>query len=89
MTRINQFARSTFDLFGIVKRIVDAKAISVIGRAVGRDRAPDHSEHEGDGEDKLFHLQSEVVHSARAGLSARVEIAYRAADHGEHKSEGQ
>jgi DNA invertase Pin-like site-specific DNA recombinase len=26
VTRIDRFARSTFDLFGIVKRIVDAKA---------------------------------------------------------------
>jgi Resolvase, N terminal domain len=37
VTRIDQLARSTFDLFGIVKRIVDAKArFSILGRAVGR-----------------------------------------------------
>jgi DNA invertase Pin-like site-specific DNA recombinase len=28
VTRIDRLARSTFDLFGIVKRIVDAKAQS-------------------------------------------------------------
>ena len=31
VTRIDRLARSTFDLFGIVKRIVDAKAVSTLG----------------------------------------------------------
>jgi DNA invertase Pin-like site-specific DNA recombinase len=36
VTRIDRLARSTFDLFGIVKQIVDAKAqIPFTGRAVG------------------------------------------------------
>jgi hypothetical protein len=39
-TRIDRLARSTFDLFGIVKRIVYAKAQfrSILDRAVGRHR---------------------------------------------------
>ena len=37
VTRIDRLARSTFDLFGILKRIVDAKAqIPIIGGTVGR-----------------------------------------------------
>jgi DNA invertase Pin-like site-specific DNA recombinase len=37
VTRIGRLARSTFDLFGILKRIVDAKAqIPIIGGTVGR-----------------------------------------------------
>jgi predicted site-specific integrase-resolvase len=37
VTRIDRLARSTFDLFAIVKQIVDAKAaIPITGRAVGR-----------------------------------------------------
>ena len=35
VTRIDRLARSTFDLFAIVKRIVEAQAHSVIGRAMG------------------------------------------------------
>jgi hypothetical protein len=39
VTRIDRLARSTFDLFAIVKRIVDAKAqVSILGRTVGRHR---------------------------------------------------
>jgi DNA invertase Pin-like site-specific DNA recombinase len=39
VTRINRLARSTFDLFAIVKQIVDVgRAIPVTGRAVGRYR---------------------------------------------------
>ena len=39
VTRIDRLARSTFDLFAIVKQIVDAGgAIPVTGRAVGRHR---------------------------------------------------
>ena len=39
VTRIDRLARSTFDLFAIVKRIVDAKrAIPLARRAVGRHR---------------------------------------------------
>jgi len=39
VTRIDRLARSTFDLFGIVKRIVDAKGgIPIIGGAMGRHR---------------------------------------------------
>ena len=39
VTRIDRLARSTFDLFAIVKRIVDAKAqFRSLGRAVGRHR---------------------------------------------------
>ena len=39
VTRIDRLARSTFDLFAIVKQIVDAKApISVTRGAVGRHR---------------------------------------------------
>ncbi len=39
VTRIDRLARSTFDLFGIVTRIVDAKgAIPILGRTVGRHR---------------------------------------------------
>jgi DNA invertase Pin-like site-specific DNA recombinase len=42
VTRIDRLARSTFDLFGIVKRIVDVKAqVSILGRAVGRQ----HQQH--------------------------------------------
>jgi hypothetical protein len=36
VTCVERLARSTFNLFGIVKRILDAKAISITGRAVGR-----------------------------------------------------
>jgi DNA invertase Pin-like site-specific DNA recombinase len=39
VTRIDRLARSTCDLFGIVKQIVDAKA-QFRGRAVGRHPAP-------------------------------------------------
>jgi hypothetical protein len=40
-TRIDRLAPSTFDLFAIVKQIVDAKgAIPFTGRAVGGHRAP-------------------------------------------------
>jgi hypothetical protein len=35
VTRIDRLARSTFDLFGIVKRIADAK---ILGGTVGRHR---------------------------------------------------
>jgi hypothetical protein len=39
VTRIDRLARSTFDLFGIVKRIVDAKAqFRSLPEAVGRHR---------------------------------------------------
>jgi hypothetical protein len=39
VTRIDRLARSAFDLFAIVKRIVDAKgAVSPLGRTVGRHR---------------------------------------------------
>jgi DNA invertase Pin-like site-specific DNA recombinase len=39
VTRIDRLARSTFDLFGIVKRIVDAKAqIPITRRTMGRHR---------------------------------------------------
>jgi hypothetical protein len=39
VTRIDRLARSTFDLFGIVKKIVDATgAIPLTGRAAGRHR---------------------------------------------------
>jgi DNA invertase Pin-like site-specific DNA recombinase len=38
VTRIDRLARSTFDLFGIVKRIVDAKAQFGSGGTVGRHR---------------------------------------------------
>jgi Resolvase, N terminal domain len=39
VTRIDRLARSTCDLFAIVKRIVDAKgAIPILGRTVGRHR---------------------------------------------------
>jgi DNA invertase Pin-like site-specific DNA recombinase len=39
VTRIDCLARSTFDLFAIVKRIVDTEAqFSITGRAVGRHR---------------------------------------------------
>ena len=39
VTRIDRLARSTFDLFAIVKRIVRRQgAISITGRAVGRHR---------------------------------------------------
>jgi DNA invertase Pin-like site-specific DNA recombinase len=39
VTRIGRLARSTFDLFAIVKQIVDAKAqFRFIGRAAGRHR---------------------------------------------------
>jgi hypothetical protein len=37
-TRIDRLARSTFDLFAIVKRIVDAKAHPFIGGTMGRQR---------------------------------------------------
>src|SRR5215469_16678427 len=39
VTRIDLLARSTFDLFAIVKRIADAKAqVSILGGTVGRHR---------------------------------------------------
>ena len=38
VTRIDRLARSTFDLFAIVKQIVDAKAQFPEGRAVRRYR---------------------------------------------------
>jgi DNA invertase Pin-like site-specific DNA recombinase len=38
VTRIDRLARSTFDLFAIVKRIVDAGGQFRSGRAVGRHR---------------------------------------------------
>lgn len=38
VTRIDRLARSTFDLFAIVKQIVDAKAQFGTGGAVGRHR---------------------------------------------------
>ena len=40
VTRIDRLARSTFDPFGIVKRIVDAKASSDPWRNRGPTRAP-------------------------------------------------
>jgi DNA invertase Pin-like site-specific DNA recombinase len=42
VTRIDRLARSTFDLFAIVKRIVDAKAqFRILGGTVGRQH-PQH-----------------------------------------------
>jgi hypothetical protein len=38
VTRIDRLARSTFDLFGIVKRIVDVKA--QVGPVSGKGAAP-------------------------------------------------
>jgi DNA invertase Pin-like site-specific DNA recombinase len=38
VTRIDRLARSTFDLFAIVKRIVDEGAVSILGGTVGRHR---------------------------------------------------
>src|SRR3954451_6923354 len=38
VTRIDRLARSTFDLFAIVKRIVDEGAIPILGRTVGQHR---------------------------------------------------
>ena len=38
VTRIDRLARSTFDLFAIVKRIADQGAIPVTGGTVGRHR---------------------------------------------------
>jgi hypothetical protein len=38
VTRIDRLARSTFDLFAIVKHVVGAGAVPVTGRAVGRHR---------------------------------------------------
>jgi DNA invertase Pin-like site-specific DNA recombinase len=48
VTRIDRLARSTFDLFGIVKRIVDAKADLIRTRtAEGRSRAKAQGRHMG------------------------------------------
>src|SRR5271165_5123266 len=38
VTRIDRLAHSTFDLFAIVKQIVDVGAIPLAGRAAGRQR---------------------------------------------------
>jgi DNA invertase Pin-like site-specific DNA recombinase len=38
VTPIDRLARSTFDLFGIVKRIERQGAVSILSRAVGRQR---------------------------------------------------